>query len=191
MSNCLRIAVSIMSISTALLFLGCDGDANKKQSFDDFYMSLVDVYKGVGVSGAKTYDIGQKNPHQLVVVSYIGWLRHEIDGPDVDRGYNEQMPTEWRPKTLADTELVVCIKYDFVKVETCLYTGGNILHRKRIDLAVWLREALTGRIIAETRFLGGDPPSCPPLQKFSIGTSLEGTRPSMTDLQNWLQPYVE
>lgn len=77
----------------------------------------------------------------------------------------DNLPENLQSTMATGINAVICHEYSTVTIENCHNIGpGNysyIYIRKRLDDTIRLVDYETGAIIAEERFIGGDPPACP------------------------------
>jgi hypothetical protein len=83
-----------------------------------------------------------------------------------EQGWTGHAPMEWKPASLADTELVACVSAHDADalIETCHYTIGPALKRYSATRHVKLIEPGSGRVVAEYD-VTDVPPTCPPMKK--------------------------
>lgn len=93
------------------------------------------------------------------------------------------------PSFSKDTLLVACIDQQFVKIETCTYTGSESIERYEHRLGVVLRQSNSGLEIGRTSFYAS-PSGCPSVR---INNTSHGTLYGYVDpiqLENWLVGYI-
>jgi hypothetical protein len=135
------------------------------------------VCEGLGITEAGTY---RGNEHPVVLLDSTG-NGHE---------WSDQIPVEWLPSAVAETQLVVCVGEEReIKIETCEYMIGPDIIRYRYSLDIKLREAKTGKIINATTLDGSLPRACEFSEPYSL-TRLEGSHVSFDQVQEWLRRYV-
>ncbi len=112
--------------------------------------------------------------------------------------YNYHPPAGWLSEEPVDTELVACLEEEQVEIERCPYTLQNgdsaVLVRLQWRTVVTLREARTGKVVAASETIAGEPPrACQESEQFTEGDLTEfisGERPE-GGVEAWLEPYVE
>ena len=148
------------------------------------------VGDGASVSEAAAYaQASGLHPVMYVEKSGLGnWIS----------SHNYRPPAGWRSEEPVDTELVACLEEEQVEIERCPYTLQNgdsaVLVRLQWQTVVTLREARTGRVVAASETIPGEPPrACQESEQFTEGDLTEfisGERPE-GGVEAWLEPYVE
>jgi len=136
------------------------------------------VAKGEGVAQAASYTHdGVTNPVVLICTS----------GKIHD--WTDDIPTEWKPTSLGETELVICVGEEKEKsIQVCQYTGPSVT-RYQHYVDVELREAKTGILVASTILYGSMPSYCKGSEDYYV-TRLDGSDVSFDQLKSWLETYV-
>lgn len=187
----LRLAVSlcVVSVAAAGLLVGCGSgsgtprpDQGVRAALGDFCdTASLPLNRSLAVPGAGAVTPQSRN--HLVALSYA---RNEIPWAD--------LPDDWRPATIADTEFVACVSDNVpVVFETCTYVPSGKVTRARFQTSFTVYEAATGREIrVEGRpaivIQGTDPPPCP--EKNPSDTSLEGERIAWATIQPHLESLL-
>ncbi len=156
------------------------------QSLHSIIDALLPVASGSGVAETTAYDPNRNGNHPIIIIS----------SKDQD-GWNKNLPTFWRPLYVNQVELVATLNYHQTQFEVQRFLGaasstnrGGFIRSYRVDTEVILREAQTGKLVAQATFLGGNPPPIP--KQLPAGT--QATYGSLTDYQTvqlWLKEYVE
>ena len=166
-------AIVLCIASIGALSFGCSGISG------EIINALSPVSEGEGVSEAAPYDDGP-GPHSIVLLSPEGG-KHS---------WTNSLPEDWRPETVSDTALVVCVGAREEKViAKCDYVGGSPITRYQYYREVELREARTGDIIAATTLYGSIPEECP-YSAPSSQTRKTGSKVTIEQLKDWLEGYV-
>lgn len=147
------------------------------------------VCNGEGVPEAAAYpSTGDLHPIIYAKQTTVGFRANSF-------GYST--PTDWKPQTIADAELVACIVEDQVELQHCSYEVENgrkgTIIRVQYKAAVTLRAAQSGDVVAADEFTGGIPEECPVTTQFKdtkLTRYLGGTRPNEA-IEEWLRTYVE
>jgi len=141
---------------------------------------------GNGLAIAAAYDPGKQGVHPIL-----------IDAPaNQVEGWNASLPAAWRPVNVSQVELVARLSFHNLTMGARRYflrgsgAGGVFIRTYRVDTEVFVIEARTGKLIANTLFKGGPAPSLP--DHLPAGTTgLYGTTIAYETLQLWLKSYVE
>lgn len=156
------------------------------QSLHSIIDALLSVASGSGVIEAAAYDPNKKGSHPIIIIS----------SKDQD-GWNKSLPAFWRPLYVNQVELVAALNYPQTQIEVQRYLGaasstnkGGFIRSYRVDTEVILREAQTGKLVAQTTFLGGNPPPLP--KQLPAGTqAIYGSLTDYQTVQLWLKEFVE
>lgn len=134
---------------------------------------------GIAVVGAGAVDRSGGHANHLVVL--------DTDGNE--HPWTGYPPLEWRPASLADTELVACISAEEVEtqIQVCQYVNGPPIHRYRVSRSVKIVEAATGRVLAEY-LVKGDPRACGQTESRDL-TELKGSL-GWQDVEERCQSFV-
>jgi hypothetical protein len=134
-----------------VLVLGCVGAmfyfANRKASqvcpAAEITSALQDACRGDGNPLAGTVERTQAGDAQVVVLEAQGGISK----------YANRAPTVWKPASLADADLVLCIaEPSEVRLDTCNYAGGGDIERYRRVIYAELVSARTGERVANKTF---------------------------------------
>jgi hypothetical protein len=163
------------SVSSASLLLGgCAAapspltDAEKGALFEP-------ACRGQSVVGATDYP-GGGDPHRIVII--------DLDGQNAP--YFPYLPGEWQAQSVADAQLVGCMKIEGSTVGSCQYVGHASVERRRYTISMELRAAGTGERIDADEF-SSSPPECP----YTIGSQVfDLGGPPYDELEAWLAPFV-
>jgi hypothetical protein len=137
--------------------------------------SVAAACEGKGVPEAGAFSRQRPGPYHIYLLDEEGG-RSSYTGTSAD----------WSADTVEDTELVACINDELVLIQTCSYTGGARLERKKNVLHVRVVVARTGHKIGSfdlTDVPGRCPQANPP-------SSLDG-EVAFETLSEKLQPYSE
>lgn len=106
---------------------------------------------------------------------------------------------QWRPETLAETELVLCLEErEQQVVERCEYESGfldgaNVIERHQYRQAARLVAAQTGTEVATTTLVGSVPDACPEEAEFDRGDDTQhvrGSTPGQDEIEAFIEAYV-
>jgi len=142
------------------------------------------VYQGVGVNKASNYT-NESGIHPIVLL-----------GPDGTRHkWTTEIPSSWRPKSISDVELVICIYGERGRgIESCPYElpSGGIFYITTVQLILDanLREAKTGRSITNITIEGPMPRHCGAIEYIDNDDTIYGSHVSFTQLIEELIPYI-
>lgn len=81
-----------------------------------------------------------------------------VSGPDKNH-YERAGDPRWLPASVETTQLVACLESAERSLTGCTY-GAHFVDRIQYTVHATLREAKTGRIVAERDLLGAEPGSC-------------------------------
>lgn len=141
-----------------------------------FSAELSRLATGIGVPKAAAY---QGSAHPVVLISSTGEIHK----------WSDELPLEWLPTTVEDTQLVVCVREEREKaVQVCKYFGPDIT-RYQYYLSVTLMEAKTGNTVAATTLYGSLPRACLYTEDYWL-TRLAGSHVSFDQLREWLHGHV-
>jgi len=105
--------------------------------------------------------------------------------------------TSWIPKSLLSTmpgnfQFIAFRSTDTRTIQTCPYTGGNTLYRKRKYYEIKVYKVATGELVAEKSFAGPNPDYCPYQHYFTSSTdSIIGDYPDKEPIAEWLEGVIE
>ena len=160
-----------------------------------FDTDLLVACDGIGYPGAAPYTTAPGVIHPVLVLEGESASMHARYGAVRDAW--TRMWTQERPTALAEIELVACVQQTGERVtEEC--TGyqddgvdtGNVVELMEVDYAISLREASTGREVAETSMTMLDD-ECPMFVSFPEGERTTRWRSFDADaLSAFLEPHV-
>lgn len=160
-----------------------DAAATQAQVLNDYSHS--DSEQAKAVMSAAALNVCQQQPAGM---SIFGLDANEIRIALVSP-YNPQLPDQWLATTPAQLHYVLCIEEKQVTIQSCPYTGGHVLRRKRLDWSLTLYEILTGSRYKTTKLTGGKPSGCPAYDYFASGLATKdvyGSRPTADQVVSWL-----
>ncbi len=151
------------------------------------------VISGKGFSAA-AYEPDTSGIHPVIITDERPFSGFRAEPAEDDPpNWNALMPEAWRALgEPASIELVLC--WDQIKdveIESVDYSGGITGKRVREERTVTLREAATGKVVAQGLILGNEPAI---LQTFIYDEDEDFIyygRVTPEILIEWLQPYVE
>ncbi len=140
---------------------------------------------GQGISEAQTYAPGS-GVHPVVAIVVNSSV---VDmAPPVT---NHWVSRDLWPASLDQVQLVVCIGPEEADtVETCEYSAGTLKKRIQFHREVRLISAQTGETIAQHTLLGSLPKQCPDFTEQGNDADIKGTKPSSTELSEWLKQVM-
>jgi hypothetical protein len=184
--------VAIVGLVVGLGFCGLLGyamsDINKTNKE---FGSLVEVCYGGSVESAAPYS------NEAGIHPAMGVSAYTSGGDMSPNPY--AIPKKALAKTLAETELVVCMgDEERVLIDRCTYTddAGNkigILDLYGFEREVTLIEAKTGQTVAQETIQGTPPQECLDTEAFPKGDDKmerQGSKVSNDDVEEWVRPYV-
>jgi hypothetical protein len=136
------------------------------------------VVSGKGVPEASPY-IKSKGMHPIII----------IDTSGIVHAWNDEVPKEWRPKSINETQLVAVVTKGTKSLQVCDYWTGPDVTRYQYYVKIDLREAKTGNIVKTNTLYGSTPIQCRQSEIYSL-TSLYGTQVEFSQVKSWLQDYV-
>ena len=147
----------------------------KPKPDQDIIEAMAIVCEGKGVSGAATYSPGSRS-YTIVLLDASGG-RHP---------WVEMMPYEWWPKTIAETQLVACLGEEQAQyVDTCEYSGGQIVERYQYSMPIRLVAASTGETVVMNA-VRGEPPRACQLLELADTKEIHGAHVTHQDVEQWL-----
>jgi hypothetical protein len=154
-----------------------DSDKSVTAHFKLYYSeSFSMVAGGSGNPLAATYG-GSEHP-----VILIG-----TDGNEHE--WSSLLSSAWLSASEEEVQLVLCVGPEEKKViQTCLYDGPDIT-RYQYYINVQLREAKTGRIVAQTKIYGSMPRACQQTEDYWL-TELYGSHVDILQLEEWLEDHL-
>jgi len=160
----------------SVFYVGCGSRLSPQDT--QIIEAMQPVAKGEGVAQAASYTRdGGINP--VVLISSSGEIH----------GWTDDIPTEWKPTSVEETELVICVGEEEEKIiEVCEYYGPSIT-RYQHYVEVELREARTGKLVANTILYGSMPRHCKQSESYSV-TRLYGSDVSFDQVTGWVETYV-
>ena len=156
-------------------------------TFQRYIEKYSPISRGVGFNKTTNYTSGL-GPHPIVLMTF-GGNRHK---------WTTEIPSAWRPKSISDVELVLCVHKEGKKlIERCgpyiIQVGGTIYYyyivRMQFILNADLYIAKTGERIASFTLGGGIPCSCEAIE-YRKKNEIYGSHVSFSQLKDAIQPYV-
>ncbi|MCX6761010.1 MAG: hypothetical protein NTZ84_02835 [Candidatus Nealsonbacteria bacterium] len=171
------LSIALVGILLIGVFLsGCVGSTEDPKN-EEIARAMSSVANGKGVIDASAYT-KSKGLHPVVIITSSG----EIDS------WNSEIPQEWQPKLIGETQLVAVITKGANSLQTCAYTGPSVT-RYQCYVKADLREAKTGNLVKSTTLYGSVPVQCRQRERMSV-TALYGSSVEFSQLKDWLQGYV-
>lgn len=161
-------------------------------SVEDIRSAVEAACEGTGVPEAAAYD-GGPGTHPVV----LAW-GDSAEAAIIATAWEPELPSQWQPQGVSSVQLVACIGFQQVIVETCQYILGahpQTVYRCQHHLTIRLVEARTGELIDTATEDGGYPPTCPdekpvnetdPTELYQCGSAVP-----FGQIENWLRGYVE
>ncbi|CAN5818176.1 hypothetical protein BH11MYX3_BH11MYX3_39230 [soil metagenome] len=120
-------------------------------------------------------------------------LRPTLMSRTGDDNYLEELDASWKPREVAQAQLVACANMTKSSIEPCMYEGGITVQRNRYTMELTVREARTANVLGARKF-EGDPPNCIDEVKTRVGqtthSDFDGLSPMAGDWKPWLTYYV-
>lgn len=136
------------------------------------------VANGKGVLEASPYVKGG-GIHPIIIIDTSGSVN----------SWNGELPKEWRPKSISETQLVAVVTKGTKSIQICDYWTGPDVTRYQHYVKIDLRGAKTGSIIQTNTLYGSAPIQCRQSEIYSV-TSLYGNQVEFSQVKSWLQGYV-
>lgn len=137
------------------------------------------VCEGKGVPGAAAYSPGSSS--QKVVLLDESGRRHP---------WTDLLPYEWWPKTIEETQLVACLGEEHEQfVDTCEYSGGQIVERYLYSMPIRVVAASTGETVVTGTVRGESPRACQ-LLELADTKEIYGAHVTHQDLEQWLRDQL-
>jgi hypothetical protein len=185
------IVLAVVALCFVVLFIYLLRDSNARIAE---FEPLLEACKGRGVSETAAY---QTTPGIHLVMAFKpsfgdNWVTAILAVPD-----------EWEAKTLAETELVLCLsEQEEVLLERCPYGSlneenveiENIVERYQYSQELRLVEAQTGNLLAEETLTGKPPRECLDEEVFRSGQdtlTVKGEEVSNSQIKDWLEPHAD
>jgi hypothetical protein len=160
-----------------------DGAERATADRQTFAMKLASVCKGSGEPSAAPLAEHGLRPTVILDLDEVGHI-HE-----------QQYDPHWAASSLAELQIVACIRTTHEAIETCAYEGEGrhaSFSRVRYHESIEIREARTGKLVEEHTFAGGDPPSCTDKVTLAPGThDFDGAMPADADTYAFMRGHVE
>jgi len=97
-----------------------------------------------------------------------------------------------RPTMLATFHLAACVEKDIVLVQSCPYSGGHTLLRKKHRTTVTIYDIVSGRLVAKKAFYGSAPDRCPYQRRFTFSQeTITGSIVDVGDIHDWLETFIK
>lgn len=125
-------------------------------------------------------------PHPIVIVD----LRGNITS------WNFDLPTEWLPESIAETELVASVGGGYTRIEKCRYERGYTVERYQYQLDVDVWATHTGENLGSQTLYGSSPDRCEQIEYVRGDAVLHhvpdkyGSEVSFNSVKNWLGQFV-
>lgn len=157
--------LAITAAAVAAIYGAVDLNVENRRPDPGLTAALSPACAGQPVPGAGSVSTGAAVDNHLVVLDTSG---HE-------HSWTGYPPLEWRPPSLADTELVACISPQETRsfLQTCRYEGGMVITRYRVSRDVAVFEAATGKRVTSFS-VSDDPRECGALELKKAERELEG-----------------
>jgi hypothetical protein len=170
------LAIALIGILLVCICLvGCvDQGSTQEQAA---IKAVSSVAKGKGVPEASSYVKGKMHP--IIIIDTSGSVN----------SWNSEVPKEWKPKSIGETQLVAVVTKATRSLQVCDYWTGPDVTRYQYYAKIDLREAKTGNIVKTNTFYGSTPIQCRQSESYSL-TSLYGTQVEFSQVKSWLQGYV-
>jgi len=142
-------------------------------NLSELHLSLAPVLQGQGIPDAAEFNPETPGPHLFIILDASGNVHL----------WNKQIPPEWVPINVYETELVVVIEDRIVPLDSQAYIGGPSITSYRRDIDILIREARTGEILISSTMEGPNPapfPINPPKEQ----TKMYGGEVEYDDFQN-------
>ena len=141
------------------------------------------VARGQGVADAGVYDPYAPGPHPFVILGPSGEMH----------SFNDDLPIEWQPKTVSETELVVTveIREDVFDGQNYGTSDGIVLFTifsYQWSMYVQARLARSGEILMAATLRGSEPQPFP--ETATSDMAPVGSSVGYGDLENWLQTWL-
>jgi hypothetical protein len=144
----MNVILVISLLASGTIFFFQVRNVSAKRPTRSILKAVSEVCKGEGVAGAGSYEPG--------IAPHIVFL----DGSGDSHLFTGEVRPEWKPGSLEDVNLVVCIDEPSYKViETCAYLNSGKITRYAKDQPVRLIIAKTGELLASAT-LTGSPRLC-------------------------------
>ncbi len=142
---------------------GCGGGPDEPTLDPSLLSALAPACAGQLVAGAGSVSTSSGSPNHMIMLDAAG---EPFD-------WTEWVPTEWRPTSLSDTELVTCVTPEGrAVIEVCPYNGSDVT-RYSVSRAFTVFEPSSGERVAHFSIVA-EPRNCAPTENASL-TELEGT----------------
>ncbi len=172
-----RLWVVLVIAGVVLLFICVIGGVflPKPKPDQDIIDAMAIVCGGKGVSRAAAYSPGS-SPQKIVLLDESG-DRHT---------WTDLLPYEWWPKTIEEAQLVACLGGEQEQsVDTCEYSGGQVVERYQYSMPIRLVAASTGETIG-TGTVGGESPRACQLLELVDTKEIYGAHVTHQDVEQWL-----
>lgn len=171
-----------VSLIIIIQFLSnCDNlQVNTDDGLDSVRSALASVCNGVGVERAKPYEPNKScsAPHRVVLMDEAG-NEHE---------WSNKIPSSWRPTSVEDTELVLCVGSETKYIsDTCSYNIGPKITAYSYYRMVTVREAKTGTILDQVK--AGSVTKCPVRAPINQ-TQVEGRNSKFDDFLDRYSSFI-
>lgn len=181
-----RGAFVLLAMMTCLGFCGCEkeddnyGGGDGTGGFKESKLHKA-IRGGLPLEGAAAYKT--KNPSPIAVLAH-SFFSHEYP-------MERLLPKEWIAESTKELELV-CIygpsqRIVIQRATYLRYASSISLERVQHKLPLVLKEAATGRVVAQTTLVGGIPRA---FQQTETG-DVSGDGPDSDDIEAWLRPFIE
>jgi len=155
--------IASLFLMQAILLAACSPAEAKNPTITPFplqtntpaYQPLIEelapILQGQGVPEAAEFDPDSTSPHKFIILNETGNLHR----------WNDELPSDWLPSTLSETELVVVVEEQEVNLGSQAYTGGPAITRYRYEMDVKVCEARNGEILLSRTLKGTNPEPFP------------------------------
>lgn len=161
-----------------LAFLGLR-DSSVKENLFKIEAELDSVCSGQGNSSAQDY-FPDTEKTKIVAIS-----------PNEKPGTYFKIPGEFRPATLNEVQLVLCLEDEReVVVQTCNYSGGKVIKRYQYTREVQLYQARNAELVAQGIIKGIEPEKCPQMATNGFTMPIYGERTDSSAIGAWIKKVI-
>ncbi len=155
----------------ALHSLASWNEVQTGETLEETMQIMAAVCQGQGYRDAKPYTPASIQAGELAATVFAVGDSRDLEINGYLGGMNEL--SHWQESTAVFTQLTLCFSSAPTVLETCYYSGGNVIPRTEWNVQVELRATLTGEIVSSRFFSAETPKACPKRIKIS-GTPSPG-----------------
>jgi len=141
-------------------------------------------YGATTIQRCKAANITIDNPVEGSWPAHLRTIAIDSATLTINPTYDQAIPDQWHATGSQDINAVMCLVENKTLYAEDTYALGDICHRYRHDLSVFMMDPVTGGLIRTKTFSGLLPPPCPEFTYLVVDE--DGTLPNASNITTWL-----